>query len=183
VSPRLNFRSRGWRPADERGVALVEFALVLPLVLLLLFAMIDFGKAINYWNDETHLSGEAARAAAVNKCPDCQSGQKINTWIKDRADSNELKTGGTGSISSPGVGVCIWFPSPGHAHAVGDPVEVVITAKYNWLGYLVGRGIRASSTITARSRMRIEQAYQANGSDKYNTGPLNAQVTDGSGTC
>ena len=173
--------SRRWRPGEERGAALVEFALVLPMVLLLLFGMIDFGKAINYWNDETHLSGEAARAVAVNKCPDCAPGQKINTWIRDRADSAELKTGGTGSISSPGLNVCIWFPDG--THAVGDPVEVVVSANYNWLGYLVGRGIRANSVISARSRMRIEQPYAGDGSDRYNTGPLNAQVADGSGTC
>jgi TadE-like protein len=169
-------------------VALVEFALVLPLVLLLLFGMIDFGKAFNYWNDETHLSNEASRAAAVNRCPDC-GGAKINTWIKDRADSGELKNG-SNSISPPGLDVCIWFPDnsnpsddPARDHAKGDPVEVVVSAKYNWLGYLVGRGVSPQSVITSRSRMRIEKAYNANGSDAYNTGPLSAQVPDASGTC
>ena len=51
----------------EAGVALVEFALVLPLLLVILFGMLDFGKAFNYWIDTTHLanSGEPATEAAV----------------------------------------------------------------------------------------------------------------------
>ena len=99
-------RTQGWRifnlrrrsAADERGVALVEFALVLPLILLLLFGMIDFGKAFNYWNDETHLANEAARYAVVNRNPLPQPAGFTGTWdlenaIKQDADSAELRDG------------------------------------------------------------------------------------------
>src|SRR6266568_9622524 len=92
-------RTQGWRiftlrrraAADERGVALVEFALVLPLILVLLFGMIDFGKAFNYWNDETHLANEAARYAVVNKNPFPQP--SLEAAIKQDADSAELRNG------------------------------------------------------------------------------------------
>src|SRR5436305_7136972 len=57
------------RCRDERGVALTEMALVLPLLLLLILAMIDFGKAINYWIDDTHLANEGARLVVVNNNP------------------------------------------------------------------------------------------------------------------
>ena len=40
----------------ERGAALVEFALVLPILAVMLFGMIEFGRAINYWIDATHLA-------------------------------------------------------------------------------------------------------------------------------
>ena len=40
---------------EERGVALVEFALVAPILLVLLFGMLDFGRVFNYWIDATHL--------------------------------------------------------------------------------------------------------------------------------
>src|SRR4051812_6767998 len=143
------FGARRPAAADERGQGLIEFALVLPLVLLLLFGMIDFGKAFNYWNDETHLANEAARQAVVNKCPSCTSGQTINDWISTEADSAELQKGGTHSISSPGIRVCIWFPKNTihtdvpdvQDHAVGDPVQVIVHAQYNWLAYLVGQGL------------------------------------------
>jgi TadE-like protein len=167
---------RRWKPAEERGVALVEFALVLPLVLLLLFGMIDAGKAINYWNDETHLANEGARYASVNKCAGC-GGQKLNDWIKSRADSAELRNGSSGSVTPPGVSVCIYFPNapsgtpPPSSYAIGQPLKVVVRAQYNWLGYLVGQGIRAHSDLVATSTMRIEQAptapTDASSSDAY----------------
>jgi TadE-like protein len=55
---------------SQRGTALVELAIVLPLLLVLLLGMLDFGKAYNEWIDETHLANEAARLASVNYCPD-----------------------------------------------------------------------------------------------------------------
>jgi len=175
---------------DEQGAALVEFVLVLPLVLLLLFGMVDFGKAFNYWNDETHLANEAARQAVVNKCPQCSSGQKINDWIRTEADSAELRNGGTQSISSPGVRICIWFPDntnpaddPVRDHAVGDPVQVTAHAQYNWLAYVVGQGLPLHSDLTGTATMRLEQPYKADGSDAFTTGPDTAPQTDASGTC
>src|SRR5438128_12535421 len=82
---------RGVRPyRDERGVALTEMALVLPLLLLLILGMIDFGKAINYWIDETHLANEAARMAMVNNNPGSGVGKNLQQYILDQADSAEL---------------------------------------------------------------------------------------------
>lgn len=175
--------------SDERGVALIEFALVLPMILLIVLGMIDVGKAVNYWNDETHLANEAARYAAVNKSP--VPGQTINQAVKDEADSAELRNGGTGSVSSPGVQICIWFPNnTDHSdvpdvqdHNVGDPVQVIVKAQYNWLAYLVGQGLPVHSDLTATSTMRLEQTYRANGSDAFTTGPASASKQDASGTC
>jgi TadE-like protein len=191
-------RTQGWTifnlrcrsAADERGVALVEFTLVLPLILLLLLGMIDFGKAFNYWNDETHLANEAARQAVVDNCPSCTPGQKINDWIRTEADTAELSNGGTQSISSPGLRVCIWFPDntnpaddPVRDHALGDPVQVIVHAQYNWLAYLVGQGLPLHSDLTGKATMRMEKPYMADGSDAFTTGPASAPKTDASGTC
>jgi Flp pilus assembly protein TadG len=182
------FTSSRPSPEGERGVALIEFALVLPMILLLLLGMIDVGKAVNYWNDETHLANEAARYAAVNKSP--VTGTTINQAVRDEADSAELRNGGTGSISTPGVRICIWFPQntnladdPVRDHAIGDPVQVTVHAQYNWLAYLVGKGLPVHSDLTATSTMRIEQTYRANGSDSFTTGPASSPKQDASGTC
>src|SRR5947208_5016187 len=103
------FGARRPAAADERGAALVEFVLVLPLVLLLLFAMIDFGKAFNYWNDETHLANEAARYAVVNKNP-FNGTPNLEDAIRKQADSAELRKGcNTCSISKPGITVSYCF--------------------------------------------------------------------------
>ena len=51
----------------ERGQALVEFALVLPLFALLLFAIIQFGIAFNHYLSVTDAVRAGARQAAVSR--------------------------------------------------------------------------------------------------------------------
>ncbi len=50
---------------SERGAAAVEFALVLPLLLTLLFGMIDFGRAYNQQITLTQLAREGARLVSL----------------------------------------------------------------------------------------------------------------------
>jgi Flp pilus assembly protein TadG len=129
----------------------VEFALILPVLALLLFGMLDFGKAFNYWIDETHLANEGARFAVVNKNP-ATSGS-LQQYIRNQVTSNELRNGGTSSVPSP-VQVCIEFPSG--TSNVGDPVRVTLTATYRWLGVLAARMSVTQTTISGSSTMRLE---------------------------
>lgn len=55
------------RVTDDRGAAMVELALLLPLLILLLFGIIQFGRA---YNAKIELAGgvrEGARAAALGE--------------------------------------------------------------------------------------------------------------------
>lgn len=54
------------RKRNEHGAALVEFAILAPLLILLLFAIIEFGYTMGQLNDVRHGTREAARLAAVN---------------------------------------------------------------------------------------------------------------------
>jgi Flp pilus assembly protein TadG len=132
----------------EDGASLVEFALVLPVLALLLFAMLDFGKAFNYWIDETHLANEGARWAVVNRNP---GGGSLQQYLVDQATTDELRNGGTASVADPAE-VCISFPSG--TSNVGDPVLVTVSATYNWLP-VIGLDT-AQTTITGSSHMRLE---------------------------
>jgi hypothetical protein len=129
---------------------LVEFALVLPLLLLLLFGMLDFGRAFNYWIDSTHLSNEAARWAVVNKNP-APSGT-LQAWIQQQADSDELRNGGTAAVPDP-LQVCISFPN---GSVVGEPVHVTSTVTYHWLPFIGTRIGILATTVTGSSTMRLE---------------------------
>ena len=60
--PRL-IRAR--RKNGEKGQALVEFTLLLPIFLLLLFAIIDFGMGFYSWITVTNAAREGARLGAV----------------------------------------------------------------------------------------------------------------------
>jgi len=49
----------------ENGQAMVEMALVLPILLLLLFGIVEFGRIFNAYIAVAHISREAARVAAL----------------------------------------------------------------------------------------------------------------------
>jgi Flp pilus assembly protein TadG len=50
---------------NEKGQALVEFTLVLPLLLLLVFGIVEFGRVYSAVLAVNHVARETARAAAV----------------------------------------------------------------------------------------------------------------------
>lgn len=56
---------RGWRRESDRGAAAVEFALVLPLLLLLVFGIIDFGRMLNAQERLTAAARAGAQAVLV----------------------------------------------------------------------------------------------------------------------
>ena len=115
---------------DECGQALVEFAIVVPLFLILMFGIIDFGQALNYWNDETNMANVAARYAVVlpasssNSYPACSlsgvAATNLTTYVQCMASN---------SYSLSGLSVCVkdltnpTVPSPFQAQ---DQIEVEI---------------------------------------------------------
>jgi Flp pilus assembly protein TadG len=57
---------QGWRVVHgERGVALVEFALVLPILLVILLGVIEFGRGFQVWLEVTHAASYGAHQGAV----------------------------------------------------------------------------------------------------------------------
>jgi Flp pilus assembly protein TadG len=155
---RIRRRTGQPRLGSERGQALVEFALVVPLVLLLLLGIVDFGTAYNYKNDETSLANEAARFAVVNTCAPCASaGESIEQYVKNDADSGALRNGG-GQIAAPGITVSICFPNG--TGNIGDPLQVTVSATYKFLPYVVSLvGLPTTVTLKSTATQRIEQAY------------------------
>ena len=135
----------------ERGTAVVEMALVLPLLLLLLLGMLDFGRIYNYWIDETHLSNEGARYAVVDKNPG--PGATLQETIRGKADTVELRNGSS-SVTDP-VEVCIDFPNG--SSNVGDPVRVTVKATYTFMSFITGKTGLASKEIKSTTTMRLER--------------------------
>jgi Flp pilus assembly protein TadG len=136
--------------SHESGQALPEFALVLPLLLVLLFGMLDFGKAFNYWIDSTQITSEGARFAAVNRKPDPLNGLSLQQQLRAQGNTAELRNGGTDSVVAPSQ-VCVEFPN-GTSNP-GDPVLVRMTFVYHWLPFIGGI---ADTTVTSTAVMRLE---------------------------
>jgi Flp pilus assembly protein TadG len=142
---------------EQRGTALVEFALIAPLLFLLLFGIIDFGRALDYYNQVTQLAGQGARAAAVNRNPDgtaITSGTSIQTQLVTTYTAQpELKKG---------IVACIVGPLPQN---VGDPVTVKVSYDFHFLP-LIGAaahalgGLTLSSTQTERAEV-VPPSYSA----------------------
>jgi Flp pilus assembly protein TadG len=65
ITPRRKARTSGRRRG--RGQALVEFALIIPIFLLMLIALFDLGRAVFAYNTLTNAAREGARIAAVNQ--------------------------------------------------------------------------------------------------------------------
>ncbi len=137
------------RLREERGQAMVEFALVIPILLVVVVGIVSFGRAMNYDEQETHLVNEAARFATVDQVPAGATGS-LGQWIRSQVDTPELRNG-TGSVSGA-PSVCVSLPN-GTAN-VGDPIKVSMTFTFFWTPILKIPG--ASTTITRTATMRIE---------------------------
>jgi Flp pilus assembly protein TadG len=138
----------------ERGVAVVEFAVLVPLLLLIVFGIGDFGLAMNTYNNETQLANEGARLAVVNKNPGSGT---LQAYIKSQGDTADIRTNAT-------VGICF----PDGTATVGHPVEVTVSVIHVFLPFLknVLPSHLASKTITGTAVMQLEQNptfYSANG--------------------
>jgi Flp pilus assembly protein TadG len=164
------------RTGEEEGTALVELALVLPLLMMLLLGMLDFGKAFNAWIDETHVANLGARLASVGypavvgTC-DGSTAANPNTcltqYIQQGMDISELKSGRAGDAYSPAetaAQVCISYPTNPASNTfgkVGDPVKVTVQFTYQWFNYLVRRVSLAATPMSGSATMRLERQASA----------------------
>ena len=167
---------RQGRARDERGTALAELAIVMPLLLVLILGMLDFGKAFHEWIDQTHVANEGARLAAVNYCPDTTaadgcgwgttacpvSGTSCIAWyVANQLDTNELRPPGRAADSyapqQNAAQACIFYPN-GATTQVGDPVQVTVKVRYQWLRYITGRFALPNgyTDIRGQATMRLE---------------------------
>jgi Flp pilus assembly protein TadG len=142
---------------SERGTAVVEFALVAPILFLLVFGILEFGRILNAYNDMTQLAGQGARAAAVSRNPD---GTAVGA-SSGTVDDSDCGSAGSHSIqcqlsnyyakqdSLSNVKVCILSPIPSGA---GQPLTVKTSYVYNFVTGLFGfTSITLSTTQTVRA--------------------------------
>jgi Flp pilus assembly protein TadG len=134
---------RKQRPANrenERGQAIVEFAIVLPLLLILLFGVIDFGRALQTYITINNASREGARLGSIN--PDAD----VDAKVRDAA----------GEFDNDGLAIAVSFPDGKDS---GDSVVVDVDYEYSFitpLGSFVEALSGGTLTLGTSSDMRIE---------------------------
>ncbi len=139
---------------SEQGQTLVEFALILPLLLVLVIGIFDFGSAFNSKNDLNFLANTAARYAEVNSCTACtQSGENIATYVKSTADTGQLSGNGSGSLT-----ITFCLPNGAGHDAVGDPLQVTAKAPFNFLSANLPGLPTGVATLKSTVTVRILQS-------------------------
>jgi hypothetical protein len=120
------FRSRGRRPAsgNDGGQATVELALVLPLVVGLLLAIIQAGVLARDQILVTHAAREAVRAAAVDDDPAAarRAAEQAGPLAADRLDTDVVERGEAGGR----VRVVVRYRAPTRIPLVGAFVDDVV---------------------------------------------------------
>lgn len=125
------------RGRNERGVAILEFAIIAPLLFLVLFGIIEAGWAFNQQLEVRHGVREGARMAAVNE------GSLDDIVAATCAQMNLGTSGATVSLTKSGSGI-------------GDSVRVEVVAPVNSLTGLPALAF-GGVILTEAVEMRIEQ--------------------------
>ena len=105
---------------NEHGAVATEFAILLPVLLLIVFGTIEFGMMMYGREVVTNATREGARYGIVAQSPPVSSGEMITVA------TNYL----TGTGVSPSS---VTFSVPTCCGATGTPVTLAATYRYPWL--------------------------------------------------
>ena len=145
------FRRRAARTSRRAvGVAAVEFALVLPVLILILLGIIDFGLMMYDKAMVTNAAREAARAGIVLANPR-PSGSQIQNVVTTYCGTNLISLSGS-SACAPVVTNLDKGGSPCQAFA--DRLQVRVTYTYN--GPVLGLIGRSAVPLDGTTVMRCE---------------------------
>jgi Flp pilus assembly protein TadG len=135
---------RNKRGDGERGQALVEFALIVPIFLLLVFAIVDFGMGFHAWITVTNAAREGARIGAVGA-----DSATIETKVRDS----------TASLDDSRVSVVVTNAQGAPGEAVTVNVEYdyqLITPLSSIMGMISGDTLGPNILFDSTSEMRLE---------------------------
>jgi len=147
-------RRRRNRLADDRGSELIELAIVLPILLLVCAAIMDFGFLFQRWEVVTNAAREGARLASL-------PGGYTTTDVQNRVNDYLVAGGLSAAPTAPTVtyaDVAIGGAGPTVSMVT---VTVDYPSEFAFLGSiaaLVGGGGWGTITLRASSVMRTEAA-------------------------
>ena len=102
-----SFVSALTRPRAKRGMAMLEFVFILPVLLLTLFSIIEFGLLFGRWQTLTNAAREGARTAVVYRkdCVVADVETEVRTIVKNYASSLNIVLADTDiTIAGPCLG-------------------------------------------------------------------------------
>jgi Flp pilus assembly protein TadG len=147
-------RARRGRLADERGAELVEFALIFPMLLLVMLGIMDFGFLFQRYEVLTAAAREGARVAILPGYTDADVQARVTAYLT------------AGGLSDPAT-VVVGAPqtvSLGSQCISIRPVTVTYTYQYMFVGPIMsffGEPALGSRALNATSAMRSENAAES----------------------
>ena len=148
------------RVCGERGTALVEFAIILPLLALVTFGTVDLGRAYMTINQVKNAAREGAAYAQTHPVrlagTGCTTPDSAQWHVRNEADSAstgfnvEVTTPG-GTFSSSDLG-CAPFTATATS---GQDVTVTVSTPFTVLTPLV-RAVTGTPTIRSSVTMRVQ---------------------------
>ena len=132
------------RLRNDSGQAAVEFALVLPLLLAVVFLITGFARVFNEYNDLNQMAADGARFAAVGNFPGAPA-------LLHNADTALSKAA---IIAGP-----TYSGASGSTCAVGQTVTVTATADLRLIPFLtfINNVVPAKPTLQGKAEMRVER--------------------------
>lgn len=83
------------RIRNQRGTALIETAITIPIVLLICVGIFEFGRAYQTWQVLTNAAREGARVAVVSENTDDQ----VRAMVRNYMSSGGLPGAGTATVN------------------------------------------------------------------------------------
>lgn len=143
---------------NQRGAAIIETALTLPLLLLVSVAIFEFGRAYQTWQVMTNAAREGARVAVL-------PGTAAGSSVVDTRVRQYLQMGGLNSSPSVGVAVTPVNVSIGGGNTASGS-KVTVTYPFSFIVLqpvarlvVAGSMTGAPITMTASATMRNESQF------------------------
>lgn len=149
-SEKLSRSSQNIDRSNEGGTSMVEFAIVLPLLLLVVFGMIEFGILIYDKAVITNASREGARYGIENRATrwtEAQIQGHVNDYCTDHLISFQSASPSTSVTTDKGTKLC---------GAFGDYLTVAVQYQYTFLILPKLGSIPNSILLNAQTTMRCE---------------------------
>lgn len=135
------------RRHDQRGAALVEFAIASVVLLTLLFGIITYGYVLSFKQGLTQAAAEGARAGAVGRDVSAAVTKAVGAF------NTTCNTGGLTCKSD----TTSWPPAP---YACGAHSCITVEVSYDWKNYPLlpkfpGLGLLLPDTLKSKSVSQV----------------------------
>jgi Flp pilus assembly protein TadG len=156
---RIRDAARRW--LDARGQSLVEFALILPILLLLALIAVDFGRIYLGYINLQNMARIAANYAANNPnawIPGNPTGPATITKYENQILADAAATNCALNPATPPSPTFTDVDGDGDVHGLGDRASVALTCRFSVITPIIGSIVGGTVNVSASSVFPVKSA-------------------------